>query len=196
MSAINTQTTHLKEAIKNRRSIFPNTFTNQKIERATIEDILAQANYAPTHRLTQPWRFKVITDSKLEELGKVLATWYKDNTSPENYSERKWKKTAQKPVQSSHVIAICMQRDPKESVPEWEEIASTAMAVQNMWLATSSYGLGAYWSSPKSIQSAAVRQFLGLSEGQSCMGFFYMGHHQVPQLEAKRTPITEKVAWL
>ena len=27
-----------------------------------------------------------------------------------------------------------MKRDLKESVPEWEEIAATAMAVQNMWL--------------------------------------------------------------
>ena len=41
-----------------------------------------------------------------------------------------------------------MQRDPKESVPEWEEIASVAMAVQNMWLMAQELNLGGYWSSP------------------------------------------------
>ena len=42
-----------------------------------------------------------------------------------------------------------MQRDPGERIPEWEELASVACAVQNMWLSATSYGIGAYWSSPK-----------------------------------------------
>lgn len=186
----------LKEAIQNRRSIFPTTYINKKIPKAIIEDIVAQANYAPTHRKTEPWRFKIISDQKLAELGDILAQWYKENTPADKFSELKHSKTAQKPRKCSHVIAICMQRDPKESVPEWEEIAATAMAVQNMWLTCHQHEVGAYWSSPKSIHSAACKHFLGLQTGETCLGFFYMGYHQVPQLAAQRQPIEDKIEWL
>ncbi|MCP4437936.1 MAG: nitroreductase [Aureispira sp.] len=187
---------HIKEAIQNRRSIFPQTYTDQKIPKEIIEDIVAQTNYAPTHRKTEPWRFKIISNQKRVELGTLLAKWYKDNTPSEKFSERKYNKTAQKPAKCSHVIAICMQRDPKESVPEWEEVAAVAMAVQNMWLMAHSHGVGAYWSSPKSIHSKACQDFLGLKEGESCLGFFYMGYHNVPTIEAQRKPIADKIDWL
>ena len=50
----------LSEIIKNRRSIFPESYTQEEIPTNIIEQILESANYAPTHKLTQPWRFTVI----------------------------------------------------------------------------------------------------------------------------------------
>jgi len=184
------------QIIRERRSILPVSYTAEKIERGIIEEILQNANYAPTHRLTEPWRFKVITGEKLGELGNVLATLYKTKTPEEAFVERKYNKTARKPGQCSHVIAICMQRDEKERVPEWEEIASVAMSVQNMWLTATSYGIGAYWSSPGTITMEPCRQFLNLKEGERCLGFFFMGYHEVEVVDASRTSIKDKVEWL
>jgi len=45
-----------------------------------------------------------------------------------------------------------MKRDPKESLPEWEEVAAVAMAVQNLWLSSHEKGIGGYWSSPGVVQ--------------------------------------------
>jgi hypothetical protein len=36
-----------------------------------------------------------------------------------------------------------MQRDEKERIPDWEEVAATAMAVLNMWLTSHSPNIGA-----------------------------------------------------
>ena len=52
----------------------------------------------------------------------------------------------------SALIAICLKRVPNKKgalMPEWEEIASCAIAVQNMHLVLASQGggLGGYWSS-------------------------------------------------
>lgn len=184
------------QIIRSRRSIFPHSYTDQKISKALLEELLENANHAPTHRLTEPWRFKVLAGEKLDALGDLLALLYKEKIPEEKFSEMKYKKTAQKPRQCSHVIAICMERDADERVPEWEEIAATAMAVQNIWLSASAYGIGAYWSSPATINSLACRDFLNLGEGQRCLGFLYMGYHQMPEQEAKRRPIQEKVEWL
>jgi len=87
-----------------------------------------------------------------------------------------------------------MQRDPLESIPEWEEIAATAMAVQNMWLCCTEQGIGCYWSSPGLIQY--MDEFLPMEEGEKCLGFFYMGYYEGELPERTRKPISEKVVWL
>ncbi|MCG8327185.1 MAG: nitroreductase [Chitinophagales bacterium] len=184
----------INEIIKNRRAIFPNTYINRPIPEEHIQQILENANWAPTHRKTQPWRFKVFRKAALERLSEYLADWYKEHTPMAKFSEKKHEKTKAKPLQSDCVIAICMQRDLEERVPEWEEIAAVACAVQNMWLSCTAYGIGCYWSSPKSILEA--NDFLKLKEGEQCLGLLYMGYHEMPLLPGDRTPIEEKVIWL
>jgi len=181
--------------LRSRRAIFPNMYVDKPIERATIEEILENANWAPTHRLTEPWRFKVFhSEAARQRLSDYLGDWYEKNTPEEAFSEMKLKQTRKKPLQSGCVIAICMQRDPEESVPEWEELAATAMAVQNMWLTCAAMDIGCYWSSPKSMIEAD--EFLGLNEGERCLGVLYMGYHKGIELPGKRQPIAEKVAWM
>ena len=77
---------------------------------------------------------------------------------------------------------------------EWEEVAAVACAVQNMWLTTTAYDIGAYWSSPGYIKD--IGPFLKLAEGERCLGFFYMGHHDTPDIPRNRQPINDKVEWL
>jgi len=185
----------VSQLIRNRRSIFPDVYTGETIDEEIVKEILENANWAPNHRKTEPWRFKVFSESALKKLGAWLADHYKNNTPPESFKPKKVEKTLKKAEKSSHVIAICMQRDPAESLPEWEEIAAVSCAVQNMWLTCSAYGIGCYWSSPKSIND--IGEFLGLNEGERCLGFFYMGVHNLPvALQSKRGPITEKTEWL
>ena len=87
-----------------------------------------------------------------------------------------------------------MQRDPEERVPEWEEIAAVACAVQNMWLSCTAYGIGSYWSTPGTIED--VGDFLQLAEEEYCIGFFYMGYYDSEVPASPRTPIEEKVVWM
>ena len=94
---------------------------------------------------------------------------------------------------SGAVIAICMQRDLKERVPEWEEIAATAMAVQNLWLMTQEMGLGGYWSSPGYISELA--EDLNLQEGERCLGFFYLGVFDEEIPAGDRDSVIEKIEW-
>ncbi len=89
-----------------------------------------------------------------------------------------------------------MQRDPELSVPEWEEVAAVACAVQNMWLACTSLKIGAYWSSPSTIDSPVFKEFVKLHSGERCLGLFYMGYYDEAPQQGKRTPIASKVEWL
>ena len=184
----------LSQLIADRRSIFPPMYTDKPIDRDTIELLLQNANWAPNHRKTEPWRWKVITGSGRQKLSDYLGKYYMDNTPKEKQSDIKYKKTIAKPLQSQAVIAICMHRDPAESVPEWEEIAAVAAAVQNMWLSCTALGIGSYWSSPASATHAD--DFLSLAANERCLGWFYMGYHDPINLPSTRGSALDKATWI
>ena len=58
----------VNKLIKSRRSTKPRYFNGEKIEDSIVWQILENASWAPTHGLTQPWRFKIFTDDGLKKL--------------------------------------------------------------------------------------------------------------------------------
>ncbi|MBL7774531.1 MAG: nitroreductase [Saprospiraceae bacterium] len=181
--------------IRQRRSVFPKFYKpDAPIDRATIEQLLENANWAPTHKLTEPWRFQVFHSAESRtRLGDYLAGYYRTHTPPEVFSAEKFEKMRDNPRRAGAVIAIVLHRDPAESLPEFEEIAAVAMAVQNMWLSCTELGLGCYWSTPKAALEAG--DFLRLAPNERCLGLFYLGWHEMPEIDGKRTAIEEKVVW-
>ncbi len=180
------------DLIKKRRAVFPDQYNDKPISRSTLEQILQAANWAPTHKRTEPWRFKVMLGDSKAKLGMFLSYKYMD--MEQQPKQMKIKKLLENPRKAAAVIAICMQRDPGERLPEWEEVAATAMAVQNMWLCCTELGIGCYWSSPAMI--GYMDEFFDMKPGEKCLGFFYMGHYDGEIPEGTRTPIEDKVQWV
>ncbi|MEE9364170.1 MAG: nitroreductase [Cellulophaga sp.] len=180
------------DIIKSRRSVFPAQYNEEPIAKGAIENVLEAANWAPSHKKTEPWRFKVLQGEQKEKLGIFLEKKYREAT--EKPKEFTCKKLQENPKKAGAIIAICMQRDPMESIPEWEEIAATAMAVQNMWLCCTEMGIGAYWSSPGLIKF--MDAFFDFNGGEKCLGFFYMGNYDIEIPEVPRASIADKVVWM
>ena len=86
-----------------------------------------------------------------------------------------------------------MQRDPLNSIPEWEEIASVSMAVQNMWLISTELNIGSYWSSSKLIDY--VHEFIKLKKGEKCLGIYYMGYYDNKVKRRVPGSYEDKVSW-
>lgn len=184
----------LSQIIRERRSIYPAAYNDKPISKETILTLLENANWAPNHKKTEPWRWKVFRGDALQSLSEYLGKWYEDNTPSEKYSEIKHKKTIKKPIQCQAVIAICMYDDPEVTIPEWEQLAAVSCAVQNLWLSCSALGIGAYWSSPRSALEAS--DFLNLGPHEKCYGLFYMGYSDLPSPEGKRQPVNDTVTWM
>ena len=127
-----------------------------------------------------------------QDLSNYLASAYKASVSEEKFSEIQQKKISEKPVQSACVIAICMQRSGEDVIPEWEEIAAVSCAVQNMWLSCTAEGIGSF-GLPGLILKADA--YLGLQEGQRCLGLFYMGFSDQMDILGQRDDIATKISW-
>lgn len=184
----------INELIKNRRSIAPSLYNNQPIEKAVIEQLLENANYAPTHKLSQPWRFKVFhSEESRTRLSQYMMDFFEKNTSAENYSEIKHKKAGENATKAACAIALCIK--PDTTLPEWEEVAALACAVENMWLTCTANNIGCYWGTPKAAIEAT--EFLGLEEGEKCLGWFYLGYSDLPTPAPKnRVSVEEKTTWM
>lgn len=182
------------ELLRSRKSVYPPQYIDLPIDKGILTEILESANWAPTHKLTEPWRFKVIRGEARTRLGEFLAEKFKFLFSGDKFSEVKYNKQKTNPLKADTVIAICMQRDPKESLPEWEELSAVAMAVQNLWLAASAYGIGGYWSSPPMINF--IEEHLDMDRGEKCVGLFYLGYYEEFPSNRKRNPIEQKITWI
>ena len=185
----------LSSIIRSRRSIYPAVFTDEPIDEAIIKEMLENANWAPNHKKTEPWRFKVYRGVARQRLADWLSSTYKSKVSEEAFSPKKFKKLSTNSIKSDTVIAIIMQRNPDNLLPEWEEMAAMAMAVQNLWLTATAHGLGGYWGSPPLLAHAT--EFMNLKPGERCYGVFYLAHHNdPPEREGRRGSIDEKVEWV
>tara|TARA_B100000900_G_scaffold116848_1_gene98401 strand:+ start:5165 stop:5716 length:552 start_codon:yes stop_codon:yes gene_type:complete len=172
--------------IQERKSIYPNEFNGKKISDNIILELLNNANFAPTHKMTQPWFFKVYSDnSKLDLLKEIFIV--------NDMTDDRKKNLENNFDKSSHIICICVKLN-KEILPEWEEIAATSMAVQNLWISCVDSKIGGYWSTPKYISK--LSNFLNLKKTEKCLGFFYLGCYDVlnPR-NKKRIDINNKIEW-
>jgi len=184
------------ELIRTRRAIYTNMFSGEPVDNHIIEEMLENANWAPTHKLTAPWRFVVFHGEGLKKLSNFQGDLYKQKSGAA-FDEEKFRKLTGKPLECSHVIALCMQRDEKNRVPEIEEICAVACAVQNMWLTASAHKIGCYWSTGGATFEEAAKPFLGLREQDKLLGFLYIGMPKTDKWpQGKRTSIDEKVKWV
>ena len=162
---------------------------------ALVQQMLENANWAPTHGLTEPWRFVVFTGESLKRLADFFQQVYKENTPAESFDEGKYQKQGESILQSSHVVAIIMKRQETEKIPEVEEVCAVACAVQNMWLTATANGIGCYWSTGGPTFKPQGKAFFGLSEKDKLLGFMYVGNYDGELPTGKRKPWEEKVSW-
>ena len=139
---------NITNIIQKRRAVYPNQYDLGEIKDSFIKVLLDNANTAPSHRLTQPWFFKVYKGKSKDNLSNEMAKSYENFSKGSNFIILKKKKIIEKCKLSNCIIAIFMKEDSLKRVREWEEIAATAMAVQNMWLTCVEKNIGCYWSTP------------------------------------------------
>jgi nitroreductase len=182
--------------LRSRRSVYTNQFMSGKvIPDEIIHQLLENANWAPTHKNTEPWRFVIFSGDGLKRLAEFQAELYRKN-SAERYREEKFQKLLKSPLECSHVIALCLKRSTEVDIPEIEEIAAVACAVQNLYLSTCAYGLGGYWSTGGITYEEEAKPFFNLSTKDKLMGFFYLGFVRLPSPKSLRRPVDDKIVWV
>ncbi len=185
----------VNKLIKERRSTFVSQFIEgQKIPDDIIWQLLENANRAPNHGQTEPWRFSVFSGDGLQKLANFQSQLYKEEAG-ESFKKDKYEKLLTNPLKCSHIISIGMKKS-ESKIPELEEIEAVACAVQNIYLSITAYEIGGYWTTGGITYFESAKEFFGLGKQDKLLGFFYLGYVSVPSPQSRRLPIKEKVIWV
>ena len=154
-----------------------------------MDRILAASMWAPYHGSVPPWRFVVLGKRAMVDMQRMTLDFYDAHWSETGWANGKhgtrseylkWRAMTEDEIDGrwgpvSWMVAIVMRRQAGSvRLPEWEEAAATACAVQNMQLQACAHaGVACYWSSwhDAARDSEAMRRFLGMGADDRCLGF-------------------------
>ena len=186
------------QVLRNRRTVKPFMMSDAEVAEQDLRAILENANWAPSHGLTEPWRFKIYRGAARAELAEALADLYERAVPEEKKKPGKADKLREMPLRAPVVAIVWMKRQEIQKIAEIEEVAAVACAVQNMHLTASVRGLGAFWSTPPFIYTEEMNAWLGIGAQDRCLGIFYLGHPEDPSRlgKGRRQPVDAKIEWV
>jgi nitroreductase len=183
--------------IRSRRSVFTKSYSGERVPADVIRQMLENATWAPTHKLTEPWRFQVYSGAGLQKLGTLQANCYREVTQRNGtFDQARYDSLLTKPLEASHIILIAMQRDATQRVPAWEELGAVFCAVQNMYLTATAYGIGCYLSTGGVTQFTEANLVFGLQADDKICGFLHVGVPTEIGTGGKRKPVDEVTTWI
>lgn len=161
-----------------------------------IQNIIALADWAPTHGQTEPWRFFVFAGEALKKFGCFHAGLYWEETPEDKRVQAKYDKLILSAERASHLIIAVMKRSIASKIPEKEERAAVAASIQNILLGATALGIATFWSTGGMTYHPELKRYLQLAEEDSIIGLLYLGYTDEPERKRKRNiPMEEKVVW-
>ena len=167
----------LEQAIRTRRT--HKAYGPQPVARATLDELLELARWAPNHKLTNPWRFRVLGPGSLARL--------KAATDDQI--------AAAKLVRAPTLVAVCAVQSG-DPVTDEEDVCATAVAAYVVLLAAHGRGLAGYWRTPGLLRTPAGRAALGIPDEERVLGLLHLGHPRQEPRTPERAPLQDVVEYL
>jgi nitroreductase len=179
------------------RRVSARAFQDRPVARDTIARLLDAAVRAPNHKLTEPWRFVVLTGASRDRLAELRrahrASRFPDPAAPDAAKaiEKTWREARETPA---FVAVQCAQSD--DAVRREEDVASAWMAVQNLLTAATAEGLGTYVRTGGILADPGVEALVQLPAGFRIVALISLGYPAGDDAPRRRTPAAQKTLWL
>ncbi|MBK0379142.1 nitroreductase family protein [Mucilaginibacter segetis] len=183
----------IANTIKNRRTVKTSMMNGNKIPNGHIASILELADWAPTHGLTEPWRFVVY--AKPDEFCKQHAELYKQYTPEESFNPTTYNNLSNMGSNVSHIIIPIMKRGDLPKIPAFEEIAAASCAIQNLLLGATALNIASFWSTGGMALKPAMADFFKLHDEDKIMGILYLGYTEEHLEGRRKIPVEDKIVW-
>jgi nitroreductase len=183
------------DAIQQRTSV--RRFRSDPVPRETLERLLDCAVRAPNHKLTEPWRFAVLTGAAKARLAEIRAhhrlKGYADPVSAEAVARSD---KARRDTLDSPAIVVVMARASEDEITHEEDYAAVMMATANLMTAAQSVGLGTYLKTGGVMRDPALAELVGMPGGYRIVGLLSVGYPADPEPPRRRRPAGELTRWL
>jgi nitroreductase len=166
----------VETAIRTRRT--HKAYEPEPVDRATVEELLELARWAPNHHLTEPWRFRVIGP---QTFARLVAAGQPNEAS----------KLGRAPT-----LVVASTKLTGDDYQNREDLFATACAVYAILLAAHGRGLASYWRTPALFETEEAREILSFDEGEVFVSLIHLGRPATAPSAKERKPPADYVEFL
>ncbi len=145
---------------------------------AQLDVLFRAALRAADHGNMHPWRCLIVEGEGLARLGELFARVAAAKNP--DITQAEVERCHAMPQRAPMIIVSIAKCQPNPKVPQVEQIISAGAATQNLLNAAFATGVGAVWRTGDMAYDPAVKQALGLIEGEEILGFIYVGTPTIP----------------
>jgi nitroreductase len=162
-----------------------------------VGQLLECAVRAPNHKLTQPWRFAVLTQGARDRFAEIRAQHrlkrFADPSTPEAQSAAEKVRREAREVPAYIVIASVLNPDP---LTREEDYAATMMAAGNLIGAAQMLGLATYLRTGGVMQDPQLLELSRIPPELRIVAVISLGYPAEEATPRPRKPWTELTQWI
>ena len=181
-------------AITSRTSV--RRFRDQPVPRHLIEQLLQCAVRAPNHKLTEPWRFAVLTGASRDRFAEIRARHrlkrFSDPASPEAQAAAE---KVRRDARSTPAYIVVMVAVSSDEITREDDYAAAMMAIGNLMTAALSLGLGTYLRTGGVIRDPTLLHLAALPDGYRVVGILSLGYPAEAEAPRRRRSAAELTQW-
>jgi nitroreductase len=168
----------LETAIRTRRT--HKRYGPDPIDRSTVLELLDLARFAPNHRMTQPWHFRILGAETRERLERAAG-------------EKEAAKLRRAPT-----LVLATATLSGDAATDEEDLHAVAAAVYAVLLGATARGLASYWRTPGAFSDPAIREICGLGDADRVVSLIHLGPAigEPPDKDRERATLGEVVTFL
>ncbi len=132
-------------------------YGSDPVPEAVVRELVELARWAPNHKLTNPWRFRLLGPETRARIDALVP-------------EQEVLKLRRAPT----LLLVTAVPSDDPALAE-EDVQATAAAVQTLLLAATARGLASYWRTPGCFREPAVRGAVGLAQDEVVVALVHLG---------------------
>ncbi|KTE34056.1 MULTISPECIES: nitroreductase family protein [unclassified Sphingopyxis] len=158
---------------------------------AQLHDVIALALRTPDHGKLAPWRIVTVADDQREAFATLLKeAWVKENPGAAGLDLSALDQFAH---QAPTLLVLLSTPVAGAKIPVWEQQMSAGAVGMNLLHATHAHGFVGSWLTGWAAYSPDVAAAFGAREGDTIVGYFFLGTAGAPLSERPRPEYDEVV---
>jgi nitroreductase len=172
-------------------------FRPDPLSRDLVQQVLDCAVRAPNHKLTEPWRFSVLTGAARDRFADIRANHRLQRFTDASAADAQaaGDKVRRESRDIPAYLVVMMAQNPDEIIRE-EDYGATMMAIANLMTAAQSLGLGTSLKTGGVMRDPALLKLARTPENFRVVAIVSLGYPAQQETPRRRKPASELTEWI
>jgi nitroreductase len=172
-------------------------FRPDPVSREVIGRLLECAIRAPNHKLTEPWRFMVLSGDARNKFAEIRAQHrLKRFDNPSGAEAQAAAEKVRRESRETPAYVIVSSVVSPDEITREEDYAATMMAIGNLIVAAQALGLGSYIRTGGVMKQPALLELAQVPENERIVAVISLGYPSENETPRRRKPWAELTRWI